>query len=139
MPTPDLRLANDLRIACQHIARRIRYESTLDVAPHQYSVLVHLDAGPLTLRDLADRERVSPPSMTRTVNALEDAGLVARAPHPTDGRQVLVDLTTTGRDLLARTRASRDTWMMRRLDALDADDRAALAAALPALRRMADR
>src|SRR3954454_1029593 len=87
-------LAAELRMAIMRTSRRIRQErSTDDVTPGQYSVLNGLDVlGPLTPRELAEREKVQPPSMTRTVSALEELGLVSRTDHPTDGRQVLVAL-----------------------------------------------
>lgn len=126
---PDL--ANDLRLACQRIARRVRFEGTQQVAPHQFSVLVRVSKTPLTPTALAERERVSTPSMTRTVNGLVDAGLVSREPHPDDRRQVLVSITPAGRHVVTETLAERDSWMMQHLQGLDADD-------LALLRRAAD-
>ena len=69
-------LANDLRLACQRIARRVRFEGTQAVAPHQFSVLVRVHKQPCTPTALAEQERVSTPSMTRTVNSLVELGLV---------------------------------------------------------------
>ncbi|GAB2474160.1 MarR family transcriptional regulator [Luteococcus sediminum] len=126
---PDL--ANDLRLACQRIARRVRFEGTQQVAPHQFSVLVRVSKTPLTPTALAERERVSTPSMTRTVNGLVDAGLVSREPHPDDRRQVLVSITPAGQRVVTETLAERDSWMMQHLQGLDADD-------LALLRRAAD-
>ncbi|WP_394276373.1 MarR family winged helix-turn-helix transcriptional regulator [Luteococcus sp.] len=126
---PDL--ANDLRLACQRIARRVRFEGTQQVAPHQFSVLVRVSKTPLTPTALAERERVSTPSMTRTVTGLVDAGLVSREPHPDDRRQVLVSITPAGQRVVTETLAERDSWMMQHLQGLDADD-------LALLRRAAD-
>lgn len=126
---PDL--ANDLRLACQRIARRVRFEGTQQVAPHQFSVLVRVSKTPLTPTALAERERVSTPSMTRTVNGLVDAGLASREPHPDDRRQVLVSITPAGQRVVTETLAERDSWMMQHLQGLDADD-------LALLRRAAD-
>src|SRR5471030_566656 len=81
-------LANDLRLACMRISRRVRFESTQVVAPHQFSVMARLEGTVLTPRELAEIERVSPPSMTRTVAALVELGLVSRRGDPLDGRQV---------------------------------------------------
>ncbi len=117
-------LASDLRMTCQRLARQVRFENTGDVAPHQMGVLMRLARlGAQTPTQLADHERVSTPSMTRTLNCLADKGLVARSPHPDDRRQVLVDVTPGGRRLAQRTAAARDTWMMRRLAPLDAEQR----------------
>ncbi|QXT63066.1 MarR family winged helix-turn-helix transcriptional regulator [Tessaracoccus palaemonis] len=112
-------LANDLRLACQRIARRVRFESTSEVAPHQFSVLTFLQkAGPQTPTQLAAHDRVSAPSMTRTINCMVDEGLVERVPHPDDRRQILVTPTERGNQIIAETIASRDTWMLAHLDGL---------------------
>lgn len=131
-------LANDLRLACQRISRRIRYEGTHDVAPHQASVLFRLET-PRTPGELAEIERVSAPSMTRTVGCLVDAGLVRRDPHPTDGRQVVVSLTAEGESLAQAIRRRRDSWMASRLEGLSPEQRAVLAEAAPLLLEVAGR
>lgn len=132
-------LANDLRIACQRIARRVRFEGTGPVAPHQFSVLAKTTDAGLTPTALAEAERVSTPSMTRTVNGLVERGLVERLPHPDDGRQVVVCATAEGRELVARVMADRDTWMARHLDGLSDDDLAALRRATDILLEVAAR
>ena len=120
--SPDLpTLANDLRLACQRSARRVRFEGTADVAPHQFSVLVRVSKGAQTPTELAAVERVTTPSMNRTINGLVELGLAERTPHPDDRRQVLVVATDAGLDVVRRTLASRDTWMASRLDGLDAE------------------
>jgi DNA-binding MarR family transcriptional regulator len=75
--------------------------------------------------------------MTRTVNCLEEGGYVARRPHETDGRQVLVVLSETGRATLLADRARRDAWLSRRLRDLSPEDRAVLRQAAPILERLA--
>lgn len=119
--TEPTQLAHEVRLTCQRISRRVRFEGTHEVAPHQFSVLARLRAAPLTPTRLAEIERVSTPSITRTLNGLQELGLVVRTPHPTDGRQVEVSLTDAGRDLVAATHATRDSWMAERLATLDAD------------------
>lgn len=120
-------LANDMRIACARISRRVRFESKSEVAPHQFSVLVTVyNAGPQTPTQLAAHDRVSTPSMTRTVNCLAEDGLVERVAHPDDGRQVLVCLTDAGRQVVDETRASRDTWMLEHIESLDEEQLALL-------------
>jgi DNA-binding MarR family transcriptional regulator len=120
-------------------SRRLRQErSTDDVTPGQYSVLAVLDRhGPCTPRELAAHEKVQPPSMTRTVGALADLGLVGRTEHPTDGRQVLVALTEQGRVVVRETRQRRDAWLARRLAELTPAERGALAEAAAILQRVA--
>lgn len=131
-------LANDLRLACQRIARRVRFESTSAVAPHQFSVLMHLRRGPATPTQLAAHERVSAPSMTRTINCLCESGLVERYPHPDDGRQVLVRTTAAGNAEIAATVAQRDTWMLTHLDGFSTDQLAVLRQAADLLLEVSD-
>jgi DNA-binding MarR family transcriptional regulator len=126
-------------MAIMRTSRRLRQErSTDDVTPGQYSVLAVLDRqGPLTPRELAAFEKVQPPSMTRTVAALADLGLVGRTEHPTDGRQVLVSLTPEGQVVVRETRRRRDAWLARRLAELTPAERETLAAAAALLHRVA--
>lgn len=132
-------LANDLRRACQHVARRVRFESTSELPPHQMSVLMWLNhEGPKTPTQIAERERVSTPSVTRTLNCLAEQGCVVRSPHPDDRRQILVSATARGTELVERTIAERDTWMLRRLGELDDEDLALARAAADLLSRLAD-
>lgn len=130
-------LASDLRLVCMRISRRVRFESTDALPPHQFSVLVRLEEVPRTPRELADIERVSAPSMTRTVAGLVERGLVARQDDPTDGRQVILSLTPQGVAMLTHIRRRRDEWMATRLRTLPARDRAVLAQALTILTRVA--
>lgn len=132
-------LASALRLSVMRLARRLRSQRVeTDLTLTQLSVLATLDRhGPLTPRELAVHEKVQPPSMTRVVASVEDRGLVARTPHPTDKRQVLVALTAAGTRLLAEDRRRRDAWLARRLAELSAEDRAVLHAATPILDRLA--
>ena len=136
-PTSLAHLANDLRLACMRISRRIRFESTPVVAPHQFSVMARLEDTALTPRELAGIERVSPPSMTRTIAGLVERGLVARQDDPLDGRQVFISLTPQGLSLLKETRRKRDAWMATRLKGNSADEREVLARASVILTRVA--
>lgn len=130
-------LASDLRLACIRISRRVRFESTQLVAPHQFSVMARLENNALTPRELAGIECVSPPSMTRTVAALVDRGLVARQDDPLDGRQVFLSLTPQGHSTLKQTRRKRDAWMATRLKSVSADEREVLIRASVILTRLA--
>lgn len=131
------RLTSDLRIACLRISRRVRFESDSPVPPHQYAVLVKLEDGPRTPKELAAIEKVSAPSMTRTVGALVEQGLVARADDPSDGRQVILSLTAEGRATIKETRRRRHQWFAARLETLTDDERALLAEATALLERVA--
>ena len=100
-------------------------------------VLARLDAGgPQRVTDLAAAERVAQPTMTGLIGRLEADGLVRKTADPADARAVRVELTDAGRDQLAAVRAERAEALQARLDLLDDDARAALAAALPALDRL---
>jgi DNA-binding MarR family transcriptional regulator len=133
-------LAADLRVSLMRTVRRLRAEkSDADLSDGQYSVLAVLDRhGPRSPRELADHERVQPPSMTRTVGALAELGLVSRTDHPADRRQIVIALTDTGRATVRETRRRRDAWLARRLAELDPAEREVLAAASVILRRIAD-
>ncbi|MEO6791584.1 MAG: MarR family transcriptional regulator [Ornithinibacter sp.] len=130
-------LTSDLRMACMRISRRVRFESQAAVPPHQFSVLVRLEDGPHTPKELADIERVSAPSMSRTVSGLVESGLVDRAADPTDGRQVILSLSVEGKRTIRDTRCRRDQWLALRLERLSDDERVLMAEATALLERMA--
>lgn len=134
--TEILRLSSDLRVTCGRIARRTRLESGQEIPQHLYSVLVRLESGPSTARQLADRERVSAPAMTRTVSALDVLGHVRREPDAEDGRRTIVRITPSGRRVLDRVRGNRDAWMVARMSQLSKRERELLAEALVVLQRI---
>lgn len=130
-------LATRLRTTLLRTSRRLRDQRVGNLSDSQLSVLGQLVGhGPLTPGELAERERVRPPSMTRTVAHLIDAGLAQREKHPHDGRQVLISATAQGRDQIAATRRRRDEWLQRRLAALTVEERATLSDAEQILRRI---
>ena len=133
-------LDDDLRIALMRVVRRLRLERARDdVSDGQLSVLFVLwKEGAQTLGSLSEHERVSPPSMNRTVNALVEASLVTRSASPDDGRKVVIQATDAGLEIARETRRRRAAWFAQRLDALPDDQRATLAAAAPILRELAD-
>lgn len=135
----DLELASLLRLSVMRLARRLRAErQDLSLTLTQLATLATLERhGALTPRALAEHEKVQPPSMTRILAALEERGLVRRAPHPTDGRQQVVSITEESLAMLAEDRRRRDAWLAQRLGELTADERAALRAAAPLLERLA--
>jgi len=95
--------------------------------------------GELTVGELATLERVQPPTMTRKVNFLEEGGYVARRPHDSDGRVVLVTLTDRGRDTVVADRKRRDEWLSRQLRDLTPEQREVLRAAAPILQDLSER
>ena len=122
------------------LARRMRLErADEDVTDGQLSVLFVLTKhGAQTLGALSEHERVTPPSMNRTVNALESTGLIVRESSPDDGRKVLITLTDRARALVAETQRRRVAWFSRQLASLSTAEREALDAAAPILRTLAD-
>jgi DNA-binding MarR family transcriptional regulator len=134
---PPAPLAVELRIAVMRTSRRLRTEASGDaISPGQYSVLAAVQQTPMTLRQLADREHMQAPSMTRIVNALETAGLVARKDHPTDGRQILVEITAAGLASVTDARTRRTAWLAQRVAALEPEERAVLRRAARILQEM---
>ncbi|HVM28021.1 MAG TPA: MarR family transcriptional regulator [Mycobacteriales bacterium] len=123
------------------MARRMRAErADTSLTLTQLAALATVERhGPLTPGALAAAERVQPPSMTRVVASLQDAGLVAREPHPSDGRQALLTVTPDGAALLREDRRRREEWLARQLAELDDEQRALLRAAVPLLDRLAER
>jgi DNA-binding MarR family transcriptional regulator len=132
-------LAVEVRDAITRLNRRLRQTRPLgELTIAQISALQSLDAaGELTPRELAEAERVQPPTMTKIVNKLEERGLVQRAPHPTDGRQVVLTTSSAGREWMANYRRARDEWLARRLGALGAEERETLRRAAAILNGLA--
>jgi len=139
-PSGANELAHQLRLTVLRLARRVRAERADDaMSDGRLSVLSLLaNQGAQTLGSLAESERVTPPSMNRTINALVESGLVTRVADASDGRKVVIDLSEAGRRLVRETRRKRDAWFSARLAKLTPEERATLDAAAPILRRLAD-
>jgi DNA-binding MarR family transcriptional regulator len=135
VPVALTSLANDLRIACQQVSRRVRFEPNAELAPHEVSVLGKLKDGPKTPGELAELERISAPSLTKTAGCLADKGFLERFDHPSDGRSKLLALTDSGREALARVARVRDSWMYARLKGLSDEEREILRQAVAILNR----
>ena len=129
-------LASELRVATTLLVRRLRWERSSDaISDGQYGVLAALSThGPMTPTALAEDQHVQPPPMTRTINALVEAGLVRRDPHPSDRRQVLVSVTDAGEAEVRETRRRRTEWLAQRLARLSPEERETLARAARILR-----
>ncbi|WP_300403588.1 MarR family transcriptional regulator [Nocardioides sp.] len=135
----DAGLASELRLSVMRLRRRLAGERHPDneLSMNAMAVLGALYRnGDLTPGELAARERVQPPSMTRTVACLHDGGYVVRRAHDTDRRQVLLSLTERGRATLLADRRRRDEWLALRLRDLTPDERAVLRAAAPILEKL---
>src|SRR3954447_20821903 len=133
-------LSSALRVAVARLSRRLRAEKEDDeLSDSQTAALGYLvREGSAAIGRLSEYERVTPPSMNRTVNRLEDAGYVERTADAGDGRKVVVVPTQRGVALVAETRRRRDAWLHQRLRTLGPDERATLAEAARIMRELAD-
>ena len=138
----DAGLATALRISVSRLARRMRAQrlaSGLEpgLSDTQLAALSALERhGTMTPGELAEHEKVQPPSMTRVIAVLEERQLVLRSPHPTDRRQVILTVTEEGRAVVQRVRRRKDAWLARRLAELTPAERATLRAAVPILEKL---
>jgi DNA-binding MarR family transcriptional regulator len=138
----DAGLATVLRISVSRLARRLRAERIAqglqpELSDTQLAALTALEVHTaMTPGELAEYEKVQPPSMTRVIAALEERNLVMRAPHPTDRRQVTLTVTEEGRELVQQLRRLREAWLARRLRELTPQERATLRAAAPILAKL---
>jgi DNA-binding MarR family transcriptional regulator len=133
-------VGRQLRSAVGRLYRRFRSErpegSLGDAA---LAVLTRLHKrGPQTLTELSEQDRVSPASMSQTVNRLTSAGYAVRTRDPGDGRKVLFSATAEGDELARAALAQRNAWLETRLRALSAGDRAVIARAAALLSSIAD-
>jgi DNA-binding MarR family transcriptional regulator len=140
MPSRETRDDQEMRLTIQRVARRIRsMASDESITEGQRSVLFALaNLGPQTLGSLSEQERVTPPSMNRTINALVKAGLVTRVGAADDGRKVTIDLSDDGRTFIVETRRKRDTWFTQKLAGLTPEQREILDQSVAILREIAD-
>lgn len=139
VPVTAVQLAPMVRDAITRLNRRVRQTRPVgDLTATQLNALTSLElAGALTPRELADVERVQPPTMTKIIAKLDERGLVQRSPHPTDGRQVILAATEAGRAVLAQFERARDEWLASRLAELRPEERDTLQRAAEILRKLA--
>lgn len=130
-------IAGRLRTALGPLSRQLRQQSSDPLTATQVSVLVSIHRhGPLSLGDVASRELLSPPMISKVVAALHELGFVERVQDADDRRVWLVEASPAGDEWIERGRARRDAWLAERLEALPPDQLDALVAALPALERL---
>ena|SRR5215467_9623972 len=138
----DAGLATSLRISVSRLARRMRAERIAqglqpELSDTQLAALAALEKHTaMTPGELAEHEKVQPPSITRVIASLEERGLIQRMQHPTDRRQVVLTVTDQGRDVVRQVRQLREAWLARRLRDLTAAERAVLKDALPILEKL---
>ncbi len=130
--------ASQLRIATFRLARRLRTQRAVDsMSDGQFAVLAALWVhGSHTLGELAERERVSAPSMNRTVNCLQESGYITRTADESDGRKVQISLTDEGRAVVDETARRRDAWVESALAGLSSGERDTLAKAAEIMQRL---
>jgi DNA-binding MarR family transcriptional regulator len=134
-------LAQELRALFGKLKRRLREQANVaDLTPSQVSVLLRLEKdGPATASSLARAEGMRPQSIGPIIAALEAAGLVSGAPHPTDGRQTILSLTAACRKLVQEGRTARQDWLSRTIQArLSPQEQEDLAVAVGLLKRFVD-
>lgn len=131
-------VANDLRPVVLRLARELRQETEdLGVTSRQVTLLWLIRSRPgLSLKELADEERISAPALSGHVDRLEAAGLIERVRDEEDRRRVGLGLTDEGARVLKNVRARRTSWLAGRLKELEPDDLAAVEGALEALRKL---
>jgi DNA-binding MarR family transcriptional regulator len=130
--------AAEVAAGLERLVALIRWLSPPGLSLTTAATLATLDrAGPCRLTALAATEGVTQPAMTQLVGRLEEAGLAVRAADPDDGRAVHVQITGSGRELIARRRAARAEKLSALLARLSEADQDALAAALPAINALA--
>jgi DNA-binding MarR family transcriptional regulator len=130
----------ELSLAIGQLIRRLRMEMNPDeLSWSQTATLARLDkVGAMTTADLARAEFVKPQSMGTTLADLEQAGLVQRRPHPTDGRQVLFELTAEGMEARRQRNIAKREWLLAAMAKLDPAEQRTLLAAAALLKRLAE-
>lgn len=136
-PPTSVDLAGRLRVAVARLARLMRQQDHSGFGPTVVAALGTVEKhGPLTLGELAAREQVAPPTITKIVDKLEATGLLTRTTDPNDRRVSRVTITAKGSRQLETLRTRRTEWLSARLHDLDPDEKARLLAALPVLERL---
>lgn len=130
---------NSLRSAIMRLTRRLRHQRVDEsLSPTEMSVLGTLfRCGPLGPGELARKEHVQPPSMTRIVTMLESKGLVRLDPHPEDRRQKVVSQTEQAEAMLEESRRRRNAWLAELAGGLSEEEWATLRDAAPVLEKLA--
>ena len=142
MPRKTLDIAViDLMQSIGLLVRRVRtaagsHELSLTEASVMGRLAKH---GPATTADLARAEGMKPQSMGTTIAALEEMGMVERKPHPTDGRQVNIGLTSRGAAVRKSAKDAKQTWLMQAISQLDESERETLFKAGEIIKRLGEK
>jgi DNA-binding MarR family transcriptional regulator len=130
----------ELMLSIGQLVRRLRAETNEgELTLSQAATMGRLNrAGLATTADLARAESVKPQSMSATLTSLEEAGLVQRRPHPTDGRQVLFALTEQGIEARRQRTVAKRAWLLAAMSKLDTAEQQSLISAIPLIKRLGD-
>ena len=130
----------DLSHAFGLLVRRVRAAAAAqELSLTEAAVMSRLAKdGPATTADLARAESMKPQSMGATIAALEDMGMVERKPHPTDGRQVNIELTSKGEAMRKSAKDAKRTWLAQAIAQLDERERETLFAAGEIIKRLVE-
>lgn len=121
------------------LLRRLRAVSAVhELSWTEASVMTRLGTdGPATTAGLARAEGIKPQSMGTVIATLEEMGIVERKPHPTDGRQVNIELTAKGAAVRKSAKDARWTWLSHAIGQLEEPERETLLAAAEIIKRLA--
>jgi DNA-binding MarR family transcriptional regulator len=113
------------------LVRRVRAAAAShEISLTESAVMARLSReGPATTAELARAEGMKPQSMGTAIAALEEMGMVERKPHPSDGRQVNIQLTAKGTAVRESSKNAKRTWLAQAIAQLDKKDQATLFAA----------
>lgn len=138
-PTDTTVVASRLRLGVTRLARKLRQEAEPGISPSLLAALSTLDhRGRLTVSELCAAEQVQPPTMTRIVAAMVEAGLATREPDPDDGRVAWVGLTPAGTRLIQRSRRRKEAYLAKALRGLEPEEVEALERAADILERLTE-
>jgi DNA-binding MarR family transcriptional regulator len=134
--TPEIDFAHAIGL----LVRRVRAAAAShELSLTEAAVMARLAKyGPATTADLARAESMKPQSMGTTIAALEEMSMVERKPHPTDGRQVHIELTAKGAAVRKSAKEAKQTWIAQAIAQLDLQERATLFAAGEIIKRLVE-
>jgi DNA-binding MarR family transcriptional regulator len=123
------------------LVRRVRAEAAShELSLTEAAVMARLAKdGPATTADLARAEGMKPQSMGTTIAALEEMGMVERKPHPTDGRQVNIELTGKGAAVRESAKDAKRIWLAQAIAQLDKQEQETLFAAGEIIKRVVEK
>jgi DNA-binding MarR family transcriptional regulator len=137
--TAEAETASRLRLAVTRLHRRLRQQGSTGLTQSQSSALASIEKlGSPTLGELAARESVQPPSVTRIVSGLEDLGYVTRVVDSTDRRVARVTVSPVGHQILQQSRSIKNAFLAQQLHGLTAEERQALGSLTVLLERLVE-